>query len=95
MPVTPIETFDEFQKVINGETPAIIDFWAPWCAPCKLISPLFEKFSNRPENAGLGFYKIDTEANQRVMEEANVRTMPSFMVFKSGKKLGESPSAKT
>nr|GAT48490.1 thioredoxin [Mycena chlorophos] len=89
MPVTPITDYKHFAEVINSKTPVIIDFWAPWCGPCKIISPIFEKFSNQPEFAGLSFYKLDTEENERAMEEAAIRVMPSFMVFKDGNKLGE------
>ncbi|KAF7349175.1 Thioredoxin [Mycena sanguinolenta] len=93
MPVESIENFEAFQKAINSETPVIIDFWAPWCGPCRVISPIFEKLSDKAENAGLKFYKLDTEENERAMVEAGVRVMPSFMVFQKGDKLGESAGA--
>ncbi|KAJ7218852.1 thioredoxin [Mycena rebaudengoi] len=93
MPITPIETWSEFMKVINGPAPAIIEFWAPWCESCKAIAPIYDKFANEPAHAKLAFYKLDTEANERPMEEAGVRLLPAFMMFQNGNKIGESVGA--
>ncbi|KAJ7484138.1 hypothetical protein FB451DRAFT_947018, partial [Mycena latifolia] len=66
---------------------------APWCQPCKVIFPVFQKMSYKPENSALKFYKIDTEENERAMIEAGVCVMSYFMVFQGDKKLGEVPGA--
>ncbi|KAJ7083664.1 putative thioredoxin, partial [Mycena belliarum] len=73
--------------------PVILGFWAPWCRPCKIIGPVFEKFANMEEHAAVKFYKLDTEEKERAMVEAGVRVMPSFMMFEDGNKAGESAGA--
>ncbi|KAF8189984.1 thioredoxin-like protein [Mycena galopus ATCC 62051] len=104
MTVTEIKTLKEFREIIkterevkneNGELvkedlgPVIVDFWAPWCGPCKQMSPLFEKIANNPENAGLRFYKIDGDENDGALQEVSVTTLPSFIVFHKNEKIGE------
>ncbi|KAJ7336463.1 thioredoxin [Mycena albidolilacea] len=89
MPVTSIENLDEYHKVVNSPTPAIIQFWATWSGPCRIISPAFEKHSDKPENAKLKFYKLDTDAVPDATNEAGIRTVPTFIVFHNGNKVDE------
>ncbi|CAL9673400.1 Thioredoxin [Streptomyces sp. enrichment culture] len=56
MSVTPVTSMSQFRKVINDSEPAVIDFWAAWCGPCRQISPVLEKISEEPENSRLDFY---------------------------------------
>ncbi|KAJ7802399.1 thioredoxin [Mycena olivaceomarginata] len=75
MPVTPIENLDEFHKVVNSPTPAIVNFWAAWCGPCKVINPIFENFADKPENAKLKFYKLDADAVPDATNEAAIHVV--------------------
>lgn len=67
----------------------MIDFWAPWCGPCKFVSPIFEDFSNNADFGHIDFYKVDTDAQEGIAQKAGIRTMPTFIVFKNGVKIGE------
>lgn len=89
MGVTAITSYEQFQEVINGEKPAIIDFWATWCGPCKAISPIFEKISDSPAGEKVNFFKVDVDEQAKIAEEVGVRAMPTFIVFKGGNKVKE------
>ncbi|KAG7443900.1 putative thioredoxin [Guyanagaster necrorhizus] len=89
MPVEPINSYDDFQKAIKGDKTIVVDFWASWCGPCKAISPIFQQLSEIDDLDVLGFYKVDVDAQTRIAEEMEIRAMPTFAVFKDGKKIQE------
>ncbi|KAJ2923361.1 hypothetical protein H1R20_g13733, partial [Candolleomyces eurysporus] len=89
MPVTEIKNQDEFKTIINSGKPVVIDFWATWCGPCRVISPIFEKMAADPNHSGVEFYKVDVDKQQEISQEVGIRAMPTFMLFKDGNKAGD------
>jgi len=82
----PINVTDsDFADVIEKhEGLSVVDFWAIWCGPCRLIAPIIEKLSN--DYAGrVQFAKLDVDSNQRTSMRFNVRSIPSVLFFKDGK----------
>jgi thioredoxin 1 len=71
------------EKTRNGM--AIIDFYAEWCAPCKIMKPVFEKASKEFKN--IKFYKLDVDAHQSVAEEFGVRSIPTMLFLRDGKEV--------
>jgi thioredoxin 1 len=82
-------TDDSFEReVVKSETPALVDFWAPWCAPCRAIAPLVEQLSE--SYAGkIKFTKMDVDSNQRVPSQLEVRSIPTLLLFKGGQVIGQ------
>jgi thioredoxin 1 len=78
-------TDSNFANVIEAGTGlAIIDFWAAWCGPCRMVAPIVEQLAN--EYAGkLQVGKLDVDANQQVATRFNIRSIPSILFFKDGK----------
>ncbi len=64
----------------RGDRPAIIDFYADWCGPCKMLSPIFEKLSKKYENR-IDFYKVDTDKEQDVASVLGVKSLPTILLF--------------
>ncbi len=85
--MSQIQSFndDNFNKeVLSSDIPVLIDFWAEWCAPCKLISPIIEDISNEYEGK-LKVGKLDVDNNPQVSMKYGIRSIPTLLIFKDGK----------
>ena len=73
-------TKENFESVVTGSAMVVVDFWAPWCAPCRAFAPTFESASER--HADVVFAKLNTEAEQEVGAAFNIRSIPTLMVVR-------------
>jgi thioredoxin 2 len=76
--------FDE--TIVNSDIPVIVDFWAPWCGPCRMMAPTFEKVATRYPLKML-FAKVNTEEEQMVGSRFGIRSIPTIIIFKGGKEV--------
>ncbi len=76
--------FDEV--IVNSDIPVIVDFWAPWCGPCKMMAPVFGSVSSNYPLKAL-FAKVNTEDEQMLSARFGIRSIPTIIVFKDGKEI--------
>ena len=75
-------TAENFNDEVQKSQIAILDFWAPWCGPCKSFAPIFEKVAQ--ENPDILFGKINTEEEQALAQHFQIRSIPTVMILKEG-----------
>lgn len=78
-------TDDNFQEeVLQSDKPVLVDFWAEWCGPCRMVAPIVEELAQE-YNGALKVGKVDVDANQKVSMQFGIRSIPTLLIFKGGR----------
>lgn len=82
-------------EVINADKPTVVDVWAPWCGPCKMLTPVIEQLSEEMDN--VKFVKLNADENQELVAALGVRNLPTLVLFKDGEvetvRMGAAPKS--
>ena len=78
-------TFED--TVLKSDKPVVVDFWAAWCGPCRMVGPIIDEISNEYDGKAV-VGKVDVDANQEFASKYGVRNIPTVLVFKGGEVVG-------
>jgi thioredoxin 1 len=95
--VIPINTTQWDEKVLNSDIPVLVDFWAEWCDPCRMVGPIVEQLAQSLKGK-VKVSKLNVDQNQDIAEKYNIQYIPSLVLFKKGNEIarivGFSPKEK-
>ena len=86
-------TNENFNEVINGELPVLVDFWASWCGPCRMIAPFIEQLADEYE-CKVAFMKVNVDEQPELCEKYRVSSIPNLVLFKDGDVVEQSAGAR-
>lgn len=81
-------TAADFDEVIGSSTPTLVDFWATWCGPCKMLAPVLEELADK--ETGVQIAKLDVDEESEIAERFGVMSIPTIIIFKDGKQVAKS-----